>query len=90
MAKPNILFISTDQQFADAMSCAGDDELSTPGMDRIAEAGTRFARAYCTHPLCAPERSSYVTGLMPHQTNVTSNGPPIPESLIPEALRRRA
>ena len=86
MAKQNILFISTDQQFADAMSCAGDDELSTPGMDRIAEAGTRFTRAYCTHPLCAPERSSYVTGLMPHQTNVTSNGTPIHESLIHEAI----
>ena len=60
--QPNILFICTDQQFADAMSCVGNDNLSTPGMDRIAAAGTRFDRAYCTHPLCVPARASFMTG----------------------------
>ena len=49
--QPNILFICTDQQFAGSMSCTGNVDLSTPGMDRIAESGTRFERAYCTHPL---------------------------------------
>ena len=72
--QPNILFICTDQQFAGAMNCAGNDNLSTPGMDRIAAAGTRFDRAYCTHPLCAPARASFVTGLMPHQAGVTGSG----------------
>jgi arylsulfatase A-like enzyme len=84
--KLSILFISTDQQFAGAMSCAGNDNLSTPGMDRIAANGTRFDRAYCAHPLCCPARASYVTGLMPHQAGVIANGTPIHEALLPRTI----
>lgn len=61
--RPNILRITTDQQFADAMSCAGNDWVDTPAMDRLAEAGTRFTRAYCTNPSCAPSRAAMFTGL---------------------------
>ena len=84
--QPNILFISTDQQYAGAMSCAGNDNLSTPGMDRIAAKGTRFERAYCTHPLCCPARASYVSGLMPHQAGVMSNGSPLHPELLPQTI----
>ena len=84
--QPNILFICTDQQFAGAMNCAGNDNLSTPGMDRIAAAGTRFDRAYCTHPLCAPARASFVTGLMPHQAGVTGNNAALDQSLLPTTI----
>jgi len=84
--KPNILFICTDQQYAGAMSCAGNDELHTPAMDQLAASGVRFDRAYCTHPLCAPARSSFVTGLMPHATGVTSNGNPIRQELPSRSL----
>ena len=84
--QPNILFICTDQQFADAMSCVGNDNLSTPGMDRIATAGTRFDRAYCTHPLCVPARASFVTGLMPHQAGVTGNNSAIDPDLLPTTI----
>ena len=53
--RPNILFIITDQQYAGAMSCAGNPDVYTPNMDRLAETGVRFTRAYCTHfLLCAP------------------------------------
>lgn len=71
--RPNILVISTDQQFADAMSCAGNPDLHTPAMDRIARTGMRFSRAYCPNPICVPSRTSYMTGLYPHQTTVTYN-----------------
>jgi arylsulfatase A-like enzyme len=84
--KPNILFICTDQQYAGAMSCAGNDDLSTPGMDRIAQGGTRFERAYCTHPLCCPARASFVTGLMPHQAGVMSNATKIHPKLFPNTI----
>lgn len=84
--RPNILLICTDQQFAGAMSCAGNDDLATPAMDSLAAAGVRFDRAYCTHPLCAPVRSSFVTGLMPHQTGVTTNGSPIAPELVPRNI----
>lgn len=71
--RPNILVISTDQQFADAMSCAGNSDLRTPAMDRIARTGTRFGKAYCPNPICVPSRTSYMTGRLPHETNVTFN-----------------
>ena len=57
MAPPNILYIFTDQQSADAMSCAGNAELETPALDALAATGARFERAYCTYPLCTPARA---------------------------------
>ena len=71
--RPNILFIFTDQQFSDAMSCAGNPFLATPAMDRIAARGVRFANAYCAYPLCVPSRMSMVTGRMPHEIGLFAN-----------------
>jgi len=73
LRRPNILFIITDQQFAGAMSCAGNKDLKTPGMDSLAESGTRFERAYCAQSLCVPSRTSIFTGRMPHENGVTVN-----------------
>ena len=71
---PNILLIITDQQSADAMSCAiGNEWLNTPAMDSLAANGVRFDRAYCSHPLCVPSRTAMFTGHYPHETGVLSN-----------------
>lgn len=71
---PNILIIMTDQQFADAMSCAmGDEYIHTPNMDKLAASGVRFTRAYSPNPLCTPMRTSMMTGMFPHQTRVQTN-----------------
>ena len=43
--RPNILIIMTDQQTADAMSIAGNKDLHTPAMDKLAQNGVRFTRA---------------------------------------------
>jgi len=72
--RPNILFIMTDQQFGDAMSCRmGSKWLSTPAMDSLAANGTLFANAYSPNPLCMPARNSIFTGRYPHETGVTKN-----------------
>ena len=72
--RPNILFIITDQQFADAMSCEiGDEYINTPAMDSLAATGMRFARAYCANPLCVPSRTSMFTGHYPHATGIQTN-----------------
>lgn len=71
--RPNILYIMTDQQCADAISCAGNKDIKTPAIDSIAENGIRFEKAYCTQPLCVPSRVSKFTGRMPHETGVTFN-----------------
>ena len=47
---PNIIYIFTDQQTANAMSCAGNPDLHTPNLDRLAAAGVMFNNAYCTSP----------------------------------------
>ncbi len=75
--RPNILFIITDQQFAEAMSCRmGKQYLNTPTMDRLAQTGTLFTRAYSSNPLCMPFRNSVFTGRYPHETGVTKNAGP--------------
>jgi arylsulfatase A-like enzyme len=71
--RPNILVITTDQQYAGAMSCTGNPFLHTPAMDRIAAEGTRFERAYCSNPICVPSRASYMTGTMPHENGIDYN-----------------
>ena len=62
LTRPNIIYIYTDQQHANMMSCAGNPWLSTPAMDYIAENGIRFTRAYTTNPVCSPARVSLITG----------------------------
>lgn len=75
--KLNVLFIITDQQFADVMSCRmGRQYVSTPAMDSLAAQGLVFTRAYSSNPLCMPSRNSLFTGLYPHQTGVTQNAGP--------------
>jgi len=66
--RPNILFIMTDQQFADALSCTmGHDYIETPNIDSLAARGMLFTRAYCANPLCVPNRTSIFTGRYPHE-----------------------
>jgi arylsulfatase A-like enzyme len=60
--KPNIIFIFTDQQSAQMMSCAGNKYLKTPAMDYIADNGIRFTHAYTSNPVCSPARVSLMTG----------------------------
>ncbi|HEY3862265.1 MAG TPA: sulfatase-like hydrolase/transferase [Verrucomicrobiae bacterium] len=72
--KPNVLFIITDQQFADAMSCRmGSRYIHTPVLDGLARDGMFFTRAYSANPLCMPSRNSMFTGRYPHETRVTRN-----------------
>lgn len=60
--KPNILYIMTDQQSFNMMSCMGNKWLQTPNMDKIASMGYRFEKAYCSNPVCTPSRFSLFTG----------------------------
>ncbi len=71
----------TDQQSANAMSCAGNENLSTPNMDRLAEHGVRFNNAYCAMPLSGPSRSAMFTSYTPSATGMQENETPLPDSL---------
>lgn len=72
--QPNVLLIMTDQQTADAMSCAGNKNLATPAMDALAADGIRFTNNYVTQPLCLPFRTSLQTARYPHEVSVRNNG----------------
>jgi len=62
-AKPlNLLFIITDQQRWDAMSCAGNAVLKTPNLDKLARDGARFTSFYSACPVCVPARTAILTG----------------------------
>ena len=72
-ARPNIIFIYTDDQRWDAMGCAGHPFLKTPNIDRIAHEGAWFPNFFCTTPLCCPSRASFLTGRYAHGNGVKDN-----------------
>lgn len=64
-SRPNIVFILSDDQGAWAMGCAGNDEIKTPNLDRLASQGIRFENFFCASPVCSPARASIMTGRIP-------------------------
>ena len=60
-ARPNILFIVTDDQAEWAMSCSGHLEAKTPNMDRIAREGVRLTNCFTPTPVCSPSRVAILT-----------------------------
>jgi len=71
----NVLFIMTDQQRADHLSCYGNQTLKTPNIDSIAEDdGMRFSNYYCNTPICMPNRANFFTGCYPSVHGTRSNG----------------
>lgn len=76
--RPNIVYIFTDQHTANALSCAGNDDVKTPNIDRLTHNGIRFINAYCSCPLSTPSRASMFTGVTPGKLDQLKNGSSIP------------
>lgn len=92
---PNIVWIST-HDINPHLGCyegvwPGAEAAVTPNLDALAEQGVRFDQAFATSPVCAPSRSSIMTGCFPTAIgtmHMRSKAAPPPEvRLLPEYFR---
>ena len=72
--KPNVLILFSDQHHKKVMGFEGHPDVLTPNLDKFAKEAVVFDRAYCTTGICAPSRSSLITGLYPRTLGLLSNG----------------
>ncbi|TMI64514.1 MAG: arylsulfatase [Bacteroidetes bacterium] len=87
--KPNIIFIFADDLGYGEVGCYGQQKIETPNIDKLAKNGMRFTQFYAGSTVCAPSRSSFLTGLHTGHTAVRGNisyepegQTPLPDSVI--------
>src|SRR5688500_2369761 len=64
-SKPNIVFILADDSGLGEFGCYGGKAIPTPNIDRLAQEGMLFTRAYSGSAVCAPTRCVIMTGQHP-------------------------
>jgi uncharacterized sulfatase len=88
-AKPNIVFIISDDQAWGDYGFMGHPQIATPRLDQLAARSLTFQRGYTPAPLCRPSLACIVTGLYPHQHGVTGNDPKLPDNGVTSKAGRR-
>lgn len=68
--KPNIVFVLADDMGWGDLSCYGNRNLKTPGIDRLAHEGTLFTQFYVCGSVCSPSRTAFTTGHYPARHRV--------------------
>ena len=89
--KPNILWITSEDN-GPHLGCYGDDYATTPNLDALAKRGVMYSHCWSTAPVCAPARTTIISGLYPpstgaqHMRSMTQ----LPESIrmYPEHLKK--
>ena len=76
MQPTNMLYIISDQHTRDVAGCYGHRLIQTPNLDRLAERGTRFTRAYTNCAICVPARASLATGRYVYDIGYWDNAHP--------------
>lgn len=69
---PNILMIAVDD-LRPMLGCYGDSRAITPNIDKLAESGMVFDRAYCNYAKCGPSRASLLSGVHPENVGIYSH-----------------
>jgi arylsulfatase A-like enzyme len=72
-ARPNILFIFSDDHATSAISAYGSKLIDTPHIDRLAREGMLFRNCFCTNSICGPSRAVILTGKHSHRNGFRDN-----------------
>lgn len=91
-AKPNIVFVLSDDHSYPYLGCYGQTIMKTPNLDKFAAEGIKFHNAFTTSPQCVPSRASLMTGRSAVACRITRFSSPLPrdEITFPEILRQEA
>lgn len=81
--KPNVIFVMVDDLGYGDLGCFGQQVIKTPNIDQMASEGIKFTNCYSGSPVCAPARSSLMTGMHTGHTTVRGNKSPVP---VPKEL----
>ncbi len=81
MKRPNILLVLVDQMRYHAMGPAGNKQIHTPNLDRLADEGALFTQAVSNSPVCTPARACLLTGLYPLSNSVMTNNSMLPTDI---------
>ncbi len=71
--RPNIVMIISDDHAYQAISAYGSKLMQTPNIDRIANEGAIFKKAYVTNSICGPSRATILTGKYSHKNGFKDN-----------------
>jgi arylsulfatase A-like enzyme len=88
--RPNVLILFTDDQRYSTVAALGNDEIRTPSMDRLADMGTAFTRAFVMGghhgAICAPSRASLMTGRALFDLHETGDVIPERHAMMPSVF----
>ena len=86
--KPNVIILFSDQHNKKVMGFEGHPDVLTPNLDKLANQSVVFDRAYCATGICAPSRSSLMTGIYPRTLGLLSNSErtTVMEEVVPLAV----
>ena len=65
--KPNIIWITIEDQSQYLLPFNGNNDISLPNLEKISRESIVFENMYATYPVCAPARSSIITGMYPKE-----------------------
>ncbi len=61
--RPNILWLTSEDSNVNWVGCYGNPNAHTPNIDQLAADGFQYMNAYASAPVCAPSRSTWITGI---------------------------
>ena len=62
--RPNILWLTSEDNNVSWVGCYGNPHADTPNIDQLAKDGFQYMNCYANAPVCAPSRSTWITGML--------------------------